>query len=155
MRVFNEDKTLELKIYDTEVGMLKRDTLFVKHHPAVKEKAETGHYEVVKTYNNGGKDVKWVVDTPYVAPRESYDGQCGSRKCKRDEYEDILVFVPYSDKQLAEIEIAKLKRNLADTDYKAIKYSEGLFTEEEYEPIRVQRQEWRERINTLQETYFI
>lgn len=144
MRVFNEDKTLELKIYDTEVGTLKRDTLFVKHHPAVKEKAETGHYEVVKTYNNGGKDVKWVVDTPYVAPRESYD-----------EYEDILVFVPYSDKQLAEIEIAKLKRNLADTDYKAIKYSEGLFTEEEYEPIRVQRQEWRERINTLQETYFI
>lgn len=47
-------------------------------------------------------------------------------------------------------EVNELKKNLADTDYKAIKYAEGWITEEEYAPIKAQRQAWRDRINELE-----
>lgn len=46
--------------------------------------------------------------------------------------------------------IAELKQMLADTDYKAIKYVEGWITPEEYEPIKIQRQSWRDEINRLE-----
>lgn len=46
--------------------------------------------------------------------------------------------------------IAELKRLLTDTDYKAIKYSEGLISEEEYAEVKAQRQAWRDEINILQ-----
>ena len=48
------------------------------------------------------------------------------------------------------LEIAQLKKQLSDTDYKAIKYAEGQLTEEEYSPTRSQRAEWRARINELE-----
>ena len=50
----------------------------------------------------------------------------------------------------AALEITKLKRKLSSTDYKAIKYSEGLYTNEEYEPIKQERQRLRDEINKLQ-----
>ena len=46
--------------------------------------------------------------------------------------------------------IVELKRLLAASDYKALKYSDGALTAEEYEPIRVQRQAWRDEINNLE-----
>jgi predicted flap endonuclease-1-like 5' DNA nuclease len=49
-----------------------------------------------------------------------------------------------------EMQIADLKQRLTDTDYKAIKYAEGLIPEEEYAPVRVQRQAWRDEINRLE-----
>ena len=47
--------------------------------------------------------------------------------------------------------IAELKQKLSDSDYQAIKYAEGLITEEEYAPIKTQRQSWRNEINELEE----
>lgn len=47
-------------------------------------------------------------------------------------------------------EISELKRMLSDTDYKAIKYSEGWLTDEEYAEAKAQREEWRKRINELE-----
>ena len=47
-------------------------------------------------------------------------------------------------------EIAMLKAKLAETDYKAIKYAEGLYSEEDYAPIKAQRQAFRDRINELE-----
>lgn len=47
-------------------------------------------------------------------------------------------------------EIAKLKQQLADTDYEAIKYAEGWINSEDYAPIKAQRQAWRDRINELE-----
>lgn len=47
-------------------------------------------------------------------------------------------------------QIAELKKQLADTDYEAIKYSEGWFTEEEYAPIKAKREELREQIRALE-----
>lgn len=50
-----------------------------------------------------------------------------------------------------ESEIAGYKQILAQTDYKAIKYAEGQISVEEYAPIKVSRQELRDRINELEE----
>lgn len=55
------------------------------------------------------------------------------------------------DIQAINREISELKRKLFDTDYKAIKYSEGLLTDEEYAEVKAQRQEWRAGINKLEE----
>ena len=49
-----------------------------------------------------------------------------------------------------EQQIAELKAQLASTDYKAIKYAEGWITEEEYAPIRAERQALRDKINELE-----
>lgn len=46
--------------------------------------------------------------------------------------------------------IEMLKSELASTDYKAIKYAEGWMTEEEYAPIKAERQAIRDEINALE-----
>lgn len=103
MRVFNEDKTQELKEYDLNKGHLKLDKLFIRHHEAVEEIKEQWHYETIAEYPNGGKDVSKVIDVPYQAPQEEYD-----------EYEDIYVYIPYTYEELEELnkpsELEILKR---------------------------------------------
>lgn len=47
-------------------------------------------------------------------------------------------------------EIRKLKQSLAETDYKAIKYAEGVMADEDYQATGIQRQAWRRRINELE-----
>ena len=46
--------------------------------------------------------------------------------------------------------ISFLKQQLNNSDYKAIKYSEGLYTDEEYEPIKRERENIREKIRKLE-----
>ena len=48
-------------------------------------------------------------------------------------------------------QIRELKQKLFDTDYKAIKYSEGLLTDSEYAATKAQREEWRSAINKLKD----
>ena len=48
-------------------------------------------------------------------------------------------------------QIFELKQKLTQTDYKAIKYSEGLLTDKEYAEVKEQRQAWRDEINRLEE----
>lgn len=139
MKVYNEEKTTLLTEYDLDKGYLKADTLFVKHHEAQEEVQEQSHYKTIKEYENGGKDVEKVIDVPYQPAKEAYD-----------EYEDIQVYVPYSKKELNQQRIAELKQHLADTDYKAIKYAEGLISAEDYAEMKAQRQAWRDEINKLE-----
>lgn len=47
-------------------------------------------------------------------------------------------------------EIFTLKRLLSETDYKAIKYAEGLLSAEEYAETKALRQSYRDRINELE-----
>ncbi len=49
-----------------------------------------------------------------------------------------------------ETQIAALKRRLAETDYKALKFAEGAIPAGEYEPVRLQRQAWRDEINEIE-----
>lgn len=93
MRILNQDKTKELNEYDIDLtrGHLVADKIFVQHHEAVLPVEEQGHYETIAEYPNGGKDVKWVVDTPAVKAKEAYD-----------EYEDVQVYIPYTSEELKE-----------------------------------------------------
>ncbi len=139
MRVFDETKTKELSSYNLEQGYLIKDKLFIKHHEAVEAVEEQGHYETVAEYPNGGKDVEWIIDSPKIEAKEAYD-----------EYEDIQIYIPYSEKQLNTIEISKLKAKLSASDYQALKFAEGFISEEDYAEIKAQRQAWRDRINELE-----
>ncbi len=56
----------------------------------------------------------------------------------------------FNEYQNIKIKIERLKKNLSDTDYKAIKYAEGQLLEEEYAPIKAERQNWRDEINELE-----
>ena len=47
-------------------------------------------------------------------------------------------------------QINALKEKLAETDYKALKFIDGEFTEEEYAPIRKERKNYRIKINELE-----
>ena len=125
--------------YDLEKGYLKPDALEV-NVPEQTAVEEVSHYEVIREYPNGGKDVKKVIDVegrPYIPAHV--------------ETEEIQIYVPYTERELelisASCEIGELKQKLRDTDYKAIKYAEGVLSEDEYSETKAQRQAWRDRIN--------
>ena len=48
------------------------------------------------------------------------------------------------------LEIQQLKKQLSDSDYKAIKFAEGQINESEYASVRAERQGYRDRINYLE-----
>lgn len=112
------------------------------HHDAIQPVAEVSHLEVVKVYENGGKDVKKVIDVPVVEGKPAWD-----------EVVKEQVFVPYTQKELDLLRIEELKALLKESDYKAIKYAEGLFTDVEYAPIKAMRQSYRAEINALEAKY--
>ena len=97
MRIFDENGN-ELQTYDKETGYVKSDTLLIAHHEAVEAVAEIGHWETLREYPNGGKDVDWIVDTPAVEARDAWD-----------EYENILRYIPYTVDELAAIDKEKRK----------------------------------------------
>ena len=49
-----------------------------------------------------------------------------------------------------ESEIRGLQQLLSESDYQALKHADGALTDEEYDPIRLQRQSYREKINKLE-----
>ena len=58
-----------------------------------------------------------------------------------------------NSKEFKENKIKELKKELAKTDYQAIKFAEGWLSEEEFAPIKAHRQELRNQINDLESTY--
>lgn len=138
MRIFNEDKTQELTEYDLTTGYLDNDVL-IKHIPEQLEVQEESHEEILAEYPNGGKEVEIIVDTPYSPYIAAHD-----------EEEKILVYKKYNQTELNQIRIDELKAMLSSTDYQAIKFAEGLISNEDYEPIKNQRQQWRDEINRLE-----
>ena len=120
MKIYNESKTEILETYDVEKGYLRADKIFKEHHEAVPEvpaitvqakaaaitanggKVENigdKYYEVVAEFPNGGKTVREIVETPAIPEKEAYD-----------EYEDIQVYVPYTEEELHEIKRADIRR---------------------------------------------
>lgn len=111
----------------------------IVHHEASAGIPEQFHYEVIREYANGGKDVKKIIDVEGVPAKEAWDEEV---------YEKV--YIPYTQKELDELRIKELKQLLADSDYKAIKYAEGLLTPEEYAPVKALRQSYRAEINMLE-----
>ena len=170
MKIFNETKTVELQNPDLTLGRLVDDKVQTGQTSAVTEIKEQGHYEVAKEYPNGGKDMCWVVDVQYVAPKTS-----------EPIFEDVKVYIPYSAEELQKNESLKLfeqqkqkeqARNLPEqtfynenktnidalnealdllrtTDYKAIQFAEKVLTAANYEPIKQQRTEARNTVREL------
>ena len=92
MRIFDENN-VEITSPDLSLGYLVQEEMFVAHHEAVKAVEEQWHYETVKVYPNGGKDVEKVIDVPGVEAKEAWD-----------EYETIQRYIRYTDEELAEME---------------------------------------------------
>ena len=86
MKIYDKDKKNIIANADLNKGYLKNDKLFVKHHEAIPAIEGQGHRETIREYPNGSKDVQWVWDIKPVPAVEAYD-----------EYEDIQVFIPYTD----------------------------------------------------------
>lgn len=53
-------------------------------------------------------------------------------------------------KSEVEARVRLLKQKLSDTDYQAIKFSEGWFTEGEFAPMKAYRQSLRDKVNELE-----
>lgn len=95
MRVFNQDKTQELTTYDLDKGRLVDDTISTTI-PAVAGQEERGHYETIAEYPNGGKDVVWVIDQPYIEAQP-----------EREETEQIQVYIPFTAEEQAKYDQEK------------------------------------------------
>lgn len=63
---------VEIANPDLTLGYLKHETQTV-HHDAVAGVEEVSHYETIREYPNGGKDVKKVVDVKAVPAQGAYD----------------------------------------------------------------------------------
>ena len=173
MKVYNREKTEVLETYDLTKGFLKTDKILKVHHEAVSvvpavtvaskiEAIRTNggkvievdgiHYEVVKEFSNGGRTLEEIEETPSVPKQEAYD-----------EYEDIMVYIPYTEQEIKAQEktkkVAECKQYLADTDYIVLKMGEYLAdgnTEEvtaiktKYAEQLAKRKEARDKINELE-----
>ena len=79
--------------------------------------------------------------------------QIGKTKCFDVENNCVIDYDNSKRVRIDEINnrIIELKQLLSDSDYRAIKYAEGLYTQEEYAPYKYQRQSYRDEINQLEE----
>lgn len=139
MRIIDENG-IEVVDYDPQKGYLKEDRVFLQHHEAVEGTEEQGHFEVIAEYENGGKDVEWVVDVPATPSIEAYD-----------EYEKVQRFIPYTAKEIARRRVEELKQMLADTDFQILKIVEGAATLSECAEVIRNRAKWRKEINQIEE----
>ena len=144
MKIYNQDLTIEFQQdeLDYSLGYLKdgsRENII----PEQKEIQEQGHYVVVAEYENGGKDVQWVVDQEYVPAREA-----------GVEIENYQVYIPFTEAHLHNIvireQIKEFEDALAKTDFQVLKYIEGELAEEHFLRIKNSLQHCREQIRLLQ-----
>ena len=91
MDIYNEQME-PIENPDLSKGRLERRTLTV-HHPAVQAVEEVSHYEVLREYPNGGKDVVKVVDVPGAAFVPAWDEEV-----------PFMLYRPYTQEELEQIE---------------------------------------------------
>lgn len=92
----------ELTNPDLEKGHLETETIVTVHHDAVPASAGVSHIEVVKTYDNGGKDVVRVWDEKPHDAVPAYD-----------ETETIQRYIPYTELELAQMGVEQDKAEKA------------------------------------------
>ena len=99
-------------------------------------------------------DAEYPGDTQLVGEGEEYFNQFAQGKIYiHGEFVDEPPYVPSPEEVLAAAKTEKLsalRQLLTATDYKAIKFAEGAMTAAEFEPVRLQRQAWREAYNTIE-----
>lgn len=134
MKIYNEEKTKVLKNVDLTKGYLINDKIVIKTIPATEEVEEQGHWITIAEYPNGGKDVEWVVDVEGIpAKPETY------------EYEDIQVYIPFTEEEITQNEIYELEERLAQLTQDFIQIQCGAVFEDADERIA----EFQEKHNRL------
>jgi len=83
-----------------------------------------------------------------VVDGRRYISPCRARLIKLG-YKEVVTTPPSVDEN--EQRIWQLKELLQESDYKAIKYAEGWISEEDYAPIKAERQAIRDEINKLEQ----
>ena len=81
----------QLESWDETIGWLKPSAKTV-HHEAVEAVEEKWHWETVKEYPNGGKDVRKVIDVAGVEAQEAWDEEI-----------PIYIYTPYTQAELEEM----------------------------------------------------
>lgn len=169
MIIFNEkDEIVENP--DLSLGYLDDESIDVTCTWTV-DIPEVSHRETIAIYENGGRDVKTIIDTPEEGHWEIrnsdneiveyFDGIIPDDAPKEMPYHtswSYQRYILYTQEQLNTIVIARLKRQLSDTDYVVTKIAEYQVTQQaipdedadRYSEIILQRQEWRDRINELE-----
>lgn len=132
MTIYNQDKTQILDNPNLELGYLTDDSIVthhdavIVHHDAVVGVEEKGHYETVREYPNGGKDVKWVVEVEGVEAKDAYDETITEAY---DSTERIQIYIPYTETELAQMKankaISENKAILDNTDYTILKFMDS------------------------------
>ena len=146
MRIL-DTKNIEIQNPDLKLGYLKEDRVLFKHHNAVEEIKEEFHYEIEKEYENGGQDLKRIIDKKGQDRVEAWD-----------EYEDVLRYILYDEMELLKKEntekIQQSKKFLEETDYIVTKIAErkllGIDVFEDliaYNDVLVKRENARKIIN--------
>ena len=114
-------------------------------------------------YSKGGKFCRSTfVGLPEIALAngyvevndEDYEALCMHEKCWENgglvDYTKTAEEIAREQQRANRQKIAELKENLTRTTTEAIMYAEGILTEEQYAPIKAQRQAWQDEINALQ-----
>ncbi len=96
MEIYNKNME-RIENPDLSFGYLKPSTR-TEHHEAMEGVQEKWHYEVVKEYPNGGKDIQKVIDVPGVEAKEAWDEEI-----------PIQIYVPYTQEELDRMEEEKNK----------------------------------------------
>lgn len=91
-----------LEKYDLNLGRLT-DSSRTVHHPAIEAVEEVWHYETIREYPNGGKEVERVIDVPGVRGQDAWDEEL-----------DIFIYVPYTEDELAAMEEERNKPTAED-----------------------------------------
>ena len=91
MEIYNEQMEL-IHNPDLSKGRLEQRTRTI-HHPAVQAVEEVWHYEVLKEYPNGGRDVTKVVDVAGVPFSPAWDEEV-----------PYMLYLEYTPEELEEIE---------------------------------------------------
>ena len=87
---------------DLTLGCLRPGTRTV-HHEAVEGIEEVWHYETVAEYENGGMDVRKVVDEPGVEAKPAWDEEI-----------DIQIYHPYTQEELEHMEEERSRPTMED-----------------------------------------
>lgn len=101
MEIYNQNMEL-IENPDPTLGYLKESTRTV-HHEAVEGVLERWHYDVIREYPNGGKEVEKVIDVPGVAAKEAWDEEI-----------PIQIYVPYTQEELDDMEEERNKPTMED-----------------------------------------
>lgn len=105
---------------DLDLGYLQETARLIIHRYEVLQK-EVGHYETVKVFENGGEDVKWIIDIPEEGKWITLDENSMEidyntdflEKAPRDRdiknIEKCYIYIPYTLEELNKQEEENLK----------------------------------------------